>query len=166
VDQEIDTIQLQQCTNFVLVPSHTYPGIRDIQVTVLAHVSTPEEYQVEAELQDAKLQDLPQKGSVYETTTIEVDKTANAGEQHLHFIFEPIYHDNTYGPASIFTEPGPYTIGFYVTDIMQGGESLQVQTNIVDALNTSEGNQLGLHCQTPPYTLDDLGVSTFPLPTP
>ena len=52
VDQEIDTIQLQQCTNFLLIPSLTYPGIRDIQVTVLAHVNTPEQYEVQANLRD------------------------------------------------------------------------------------------------------------------
>jgi len=160
VDQDTDTIQLQQCTNFVLVPSLKYPGIQDIQVTVVAHVSTPEYYAVQA-----RLQDLQQK-RIDAWTYTGVNKTADAGEQHLHFIFEPIYHKYN-APALIsFTESGPYTIEFYVSTIRQGWESAQDQINIDGALEDRAVKNLVLDCQTPPYTLEDLGVSTFPLPTP
>lgn len=168
--QEVNSIQLQQCSDFMLVLSTEYPGIKNIQVSVLVKVNTPHYYEITASLRE------PGQNGVYGAAA---DDTVNlqlgAGEQHLVFLLRPIVTAMN-RPIIMFQQSGPYHVQVFVNIIrIQGWGDLTSGVNAGDfyyaqqyagIIDSSWRQNLILNCPSPAYTLDDLGVSTFPTPTP
>ena len=164
--QEVNSIQLQQCSDFTLVPSTEYPGIKNIQVSVLVKVNTPHYYEITASLRD------PEQYSGYGAAA---DDTVNlqlgVGEQHLVFLLRPI-ETAINQPMIMFQQSGPYHVQVFVNTIriegwgdLDSGAFYYTQ-QYAGIINSNWRQNLILNCLSPAYTLDDLGVSTFPTPTP
>ena len=158
----INFIQLEQCSNFALVPSTEHPGIMNIKVSVTIKVNEPYEFEIHAEIQE-----MADDGIV----TIVRDGRGWQPSQGMHTI-EFILH-----PISVVLErvdihrPGPYQIVVFVRRInrLEGGyyqSFMQTQFDYARESLGISGDNLRLECESPPYTLADLGLPIEPTSEP
>ncbi|MBN1430790.1 MAG: hypothetical protein JXB07_20640 [Anaerolineae bacterium] len=158
----IGSIQLEQCNGFALVPSREHPGTMNIQVSVTARVNESHVFELSAHIQETRGNRVTSivKGSLKQQLP--------AGEHLLEFIIHPVDVDSDYVRVD---KPGPYEIlvianRISVADGGYGGFfEWEEFVYAYDNLGIS-GENLRLECQSPPYTLADLGLPISPTSQP
>ena len=158
----MNSIQLEECTNFQLVPSQEHPGSKNIQFTVNAKFIKPDRfpisiYSIGADIVDDSGNPIAQNDPIFQ----------NWGEAPEFLLYAQGHN----GSKSI-DRPGPYkivvSVGSLIVTDLDWGTTMNFDNDAMKygrSIGISD-EKLKLECQSPPYTLEDLGLSSVPTPTP
>jgi hypothetical protein len=158
----INSIQLQECKDFDLIPSSEQVGTMNIRLYVSATVNEPHDFELSAHI--LHVVDDRESSMVIEL----LKQQLPVGEHTLEFILHPVDVDSGYIRID---KPGPYKIPVVVNQVSVeqsrfgnffGSEEFRYARDNLGIV----GDKLRLECQSPPYTLADLGLPLDPTSQP